>query len=323
MDTMLAKLAVLFMALTAASAAAAQGFPAGPVRMVIGYPPGGSADFVARVLADEMTRGLGSPVVVENRPGAGTAIASDAVAKARPDGQTLLLNWHQAIVRALIKEKLAYDPDSAFVPVSRVATGTTVLVVHSSVPADSLRELVALAKANPGRYNAASGGHGSAPHLALAQFEAAAGVRFTTIQYKGGGPATQSILAGDTQLLFATSPSVMGFIKSGKLKPLVVAMRKGSPAIPGIPGSEEAGVPAFESTFWFGVFAPAGTPAATVRRLHQSVTAALAGPEMRAKIASQGMDATSSASPEVFAEELLAEGPRLELLVKNLGARVE
>lgn len=314
----------MFLALLSmAPLASAQVFPAGPVRMLIGYPPGGSADFTARVVAEELARDLGVAVIVENRPGAGTTIASDAVAKARPDGQTVLLNWHQAIPKALLGGKLAYDPDKSFVPVSRVATGTTVLVVHGSVKADSLKALIALAKASPGKINAASGGHGSAPHLALAAFEQAAGVKFTIVQYKGGGPATQSVLAGDTQVLFATSPSVMGFIKAGRLKPLVVAMRKGSPAIPGIPGSEEAGLPAFESTFWFGIFAPAGTPATVVARLHKATAASLARPELRAKIESQGMDATPSASPQAFAAEVAEEAPRLEQLVQNLGAKVE
>jgi tripartite-type tricarboxylate transporter receptor subunit TctC len=309
--------------LAVAPLAGAQNYPAGPVRMLIGYPPGGSADFTARVVAEEMTKDLGAPVIVENRPGAGTTIASDAVAKARADGQTVLLNWHQAIPKTMMKGKLAYDPDRAFVPVSRVATGTTVLVAHGSANAASLQELVARAKANPGSINAASGGHGSAPHLALAAFEAAAGVKFTIVQYKGGGPAAQSVLAGDTQILFATSPTVMGFIKAGRLKPLVVAMRKGSPAIPGIPGSEEAGLPGFESTFWFGIFAPAGTPDAVVGRLHKAAASSLAKPELRAKIESQGMDATPSPSPQAFAAEVAEEGPRLEQLVLSLGAKVE
>jgi tripartite-type tricarboxylate transporter receptor subunit TctC len=315
--------ALLLALLSMNSLACAQAFPTGPVRMLIGYPPGGSADFTARVVAEEMAKDLGVAVIVENRPGAGTTIASDAVAKARPDGQTVLLNWHQAIPKALLGGKLAYDPDKSFIPVSRVATGTTVLVVHGSVKADSLKELIALAKANPGKINAASGGHGSAPHLALAAFEQAAGVKFTIVQYKGGGPATQSVLAGDTQVLFATSPSVMGFIKAGRLKPLVVAMRKGSPAIPGIPGSEEAGLASFESTFWFGIFAPAGTPVPVVARLHKATAVSLARPELRAKVESQGMDATPSASPQAFAAEVTEEAPRLERLVQNLGAKVE
>ena len=309
--------------LAAASLASAQGYPSGPVRMMIGYPPGGSADFTARVVAEEMAKDLGVAVIVENKPGAGTTIASDVVAKARPDGQTVLLNWHQAIPKAMLKGKLAYDPDKSFIPVSRVATGTTVLVVHPGVKVDSLKALIARAKANPGSVNAASGGHGSAPHLALAAFEAAAGVKFTLVQYKGGGPAAQSVLAGDTQILFATSPSVMGFIKAGRLKPLVVAMRSGSPAIPGIPGSAEAGLPDFESTFWFGIFAPAGTPAQVVARLHKAAATSLAKPELRARIESQGMDATPSASPQAFAAEVADEGPRLEQLVQSLGAKVE
>jgi tripartite-type tricarboxylate transporter receptor subunit TctC len=274
------------------------------------------------VLADELGRELGAQVIVENKPGAGTTIASDQVAKAHPDGQTLLLNWHQAIPKALIG-KLPYDPERDFVPVARVATGTTVLVVPAQSPFKSLGELVAYARANPGKLNAASGGHGSAPHMALVAFEAASGAKLTIIQYKGGGPATQSVLAGDTQLLFATSPSVMGHVRAGKLRALVVAMSAGSDAIPGIPGAKEAGLPGFESTFWFGLFAPAGTPAAAVERIHRAASTALGKPELRAKIASQGMDATPSASPAAFAAELAAEGPRLEQLVKQLGAKIE
>ena len=319
---MLARLVAFCVALIAASAAWAQAYPSGPVRILAGYPPGGSADFIARVLAEEMAKDLGVAVLVENKPGAGTTIASDQVAKARPDGHTLLLNWHQAIPKTMIG-KLAYDPDRDFVPVSRVATGTTVLVVPASSPFNSLADLVAGAKASPGKLNAASGGHGSAPHMALAAFEAASGAKMTLIQFKGGGPAVQSILAGDTDLLFASAPSVLGHIKAGKMRPLVVAMREGSPAIQGIPGSRQAGLPGFEATYWFGLFAPAGTPTPVVQRLHRAVSASVAAPGLRARIESQGMDATGSASPQAFAAEVAAEGPQLEALVKRLGAKIE
>jgi tripartite-type tricarboxylate transporter receptor subunit TctC len=301
----------------------AQGFPAGAVRIVVGYPPGGSADTTARVLANEMARDLAVTVLVDNRPGGGTTIASDAVAKAKPDGHTLLLNWHQSVAKTLLKEKLPYDPERDFVPVSRVATGATILVVHPSVPARTLKELMALARARPGQLNAASGGFGSASHMAAAQFEAVTGIRFTTIQYKGGAPASQSLLVGDTQVMFGASPTLIPLINAGRLRPLVVSLRRGSASIPGIPGSEAAGLPGFESTFWFGLFAPAGTPAPAVRRLHQSVTASLASADVRARFASSGMDATPSASPEAFAAEVAAEGPKLEKLLRELGARIE
>jgi len=306
-----------------AASAIAQPFPSGPVRIVVGYPPGGSADTTARVLAGEMTRDLAVTVIVDNRPGGGTTIGSDAVAKARPDGHTLLLNWHQSVAKTLLNEKLPYDPERDFVPVSRVATGATILVVHPSVPARTLKELIALARARPGQLNAASGGFGSASHMAAAHFEAVTGIRFTTIQYKGGAPASQSLLVGDTQVMFGASPTLIPLIKAGRLRPLVVSLRHGSPSIPGIPGSEAAGVPGFESTFWFGLFAPAGTPAAAVRRLHRSATLSLASADVRAKISASGMDATPSASPEAFAAEVAAEGPKLEKLIRDLGARIE
>ncbi|MBL8386395.1 MAG: tripartite tricarboxylate transporter substrate binding protein [Burkholderiales bacterium] len=306
-----------------AAPAAAQLNPGTPVRMIIGYPPGGSADFTARHLADEMGRELGNAVIVDNRPGAGTMLASDAVAKARPDGHTLLLNWHQVIVRALLKESLPYDPERDLVPVTRVATGANVLVVNNSVPAKNLAEFIAWMRANPGRINAASGGYGSAPHIAMAAFELAVGAKFHTIQYKGGGPAVQSILAGDTQVLFASAPSVMGHIKAGKLRPLVVTTRAASPSIPGVPGSAEAGLPDYESTFWFGLFAPAGTAPATLGRLHQAAAAALGKPEVRARVAAGGMDATPSPSQAAFAAEVAAEGPRLERLMQALGAKID
>ncbi len=320
--THLARLAALAATLFVHASLSAQTFPSGPVRFVVGYPPGGSGDFITRIMGDEMARDLGVAVVVENRPGGGTSIASDAVAKSRPDGQTVLFNWHQAIIKALVK-KLPYDPDKDLVPVSRIAAGATVLVVNSAVPAQTLQELIAYARANPGKLNVASGGFGSAPHLASAAFEAAAGVKFTTVQFKGGGPAMQSVLAGDTQVLFGSAPAVMNFVKAGRVRPLVVSMRRGSPSIPGIPGSEEAGLPGFESTFWFGLFVPSGTPQPAVRRLHQAASRALARPEVQTKIASMGMDAAPSASPEAFRAEVGAEGPELERLVRALGARAE
>jgi tripartite-type tricarboxylate transporter receptor subunit TctC len=300
--------------------AQAQAYPNNPVRIVIGYPPGGSADFTARVLAEEMSKDLGTSVLVDNRPGAGTTIASDLVAKARPDGYTLLLNWHQSVMKAQLA-KLPYDPEKDLAPIGRVATGMMVLVVNNATPFTTLRELISYAKANPGKLNAASGGFGSAPHMAAAQFEAVAGVKIVSIQFKGGGPASQSLLAGDTQLMFAPAPTVTGFIKAGKVRPLAVTLKRGSPSVPGIPGTVEAGLPEFESTFWFGLFAPAGTPAAIVRRLHAASVAALDKAELRTKFANFGMDPTPSASPAAFDAELKVEGPQLEKLIKSLGAK--
>lgn len=316
------RIAALAAALLLSAQVVAQQYPTRPIKLIVGFPPGGSGDFLTRIMADEMSKDLGVAVIADNRPGAGATIASDAVAKSPPDGYTVLNGGQQAISKALYKN-LPYDPDPDLVPVCRVAIGTTVLVVNNNLPVHSMKELIAYAKANPGKLFLASAGFGSAPHLAGVQFEAVAGVKFTSVQFKGGGPAAQSLLAGDTQVMFATSPTVMGFIKAGRMRPLAVSMRQASPSIPGIPGAEEAGLPGFESTFWFGLFVPAGTPAPIVKRLHESAARALAKPEVRERIASQGMDPSPSASPEAFDAEIKAEAPGWERVIRESGARVE
>jgi tripartite-type tricarboxylate transporter receptor subunit TctC len=299
----------------------AQTYPSKPIRIVVGYPPGGSGDFTTRLAADELSKELGVAVVVENKPGAGGSIASEYVAKSAPDGYTLLNQGNHQINKSLYKN-LGYD-DKDFIPVCRIANGATILVVNNNTPFRSMGELIAFAKANPGKLFMASAGFGSAPHLASVAFESVAGIKFSTIQFKGGGPAAQSLIAGDTQVMFATSPTVMGFIKGNRMRPLAISMRKASPAIPGIPGSEEAGLPGYESTFWFGLYAPAGTPMEIVRRLHAAAARGLARPEVREKIALGGMDAAPSASPEAFDAEIRAEAPGIEKSIRESGAKVE
>ena len=301
--------------------AGAQGFPAKPLRLVVGYPPGGSGDFLTRLIADEMSKDLGTVVIVDNRPGAGGNIAAEMVARASADGYTVLNGNNHAINRTLYRS-LPYD-DKDFVPVTKIATGPTVIVVNNSSPVTSLKELIAFARANPGKLFNAGAGYGSAPHLAAVLFESVAGVRFTSVQFKGGGPAAQSLLAGDTQVMFATSPTVMGFVRSGRLRALAVSMRDGSPAVPGIPGSAEAGLPGYDYTFWFGLYVPAGTPAPIVRRLYAAAVKGLGKQEVKEKIAAQGMDATPSASPEAFEADIKAEAPLLERVVRDSGAKVE
>ncbi|TMI04042.1 MAG: tripartite tricarboxylate transporter substrate binding protein [Betaproteobacteria bacterium] len=301
--------------------AGAQAFPAKPLRLVVGYPPGGSGDFLTRLIADEMSKDLGTVVIVDNRPGAGGNIAAELVARASADGYTVLNGNNHAINRTLYRS-LPYD-DKDFVPVTKIATGPTVIVVNNSSPVTSLQELIAFARANPGKLFNAGAGYGSAPHLAAVLFESVAGVKFTSVQFKGGGPAAQSLLAGDTQVMFATSPTVMGFVRSGRLRALAVSMRDGSPAVPGIPGSAQAGLPAYNYTFWFGLYVPAGTPAPIVRRLYAAAVKGLGKQEVKEKIAAQGMDATPSASPEAFEADIKAEAPLLERVVRDSGAKVE
>jgi tripartite-type tricarboxylate transporter receptor subunit TctC len=300
----------------------AQAFPAKPVKLVVGYPPGGSGDFLTRLMADEMSKDLGVSVVADNRPGAGGNIANEVVAKAPADGYTVLNATHFAINKALYKS-ITYDADRDFLAVSRVANGPTVICVNNNLPVKDLKELIAYARANPGKLFNASAGYGSAPHLASVLFESVAGVKFTSVQFKGGGPAAQSLLAGDTQVLFGTAPTVMGFIRAGRMRPLAVTTRLASPSVPGIPGAEEAGLPGYEFTFWFGLFVPAGTPPAVVKRLHEAAVKGLAKQEVKEKIALQGMDAAPSASPEAFEAEVKAEAPMWEKLVRDSGAKVE
>ena len=311
---------VLFAAALAAFTAEAQNFPAKPVKIVVGYPPGGSGDFTTRLIADEMSKNLGVAVVAENKPGAGGTIAGAFVAKAAPDGYTLYNQGNMAVDRALYK--LAYE-EKDFVPIGKIATGPTVICVNPGLPITTLKELMDYAKANPGKLFNAQAGFGSAPNMAAALFEAISGVHFTPVQFKGGGPAAQSVIAGDTHVAFSTAPTVMGFIKAGRLRAVAVTAKKGSPSVPGIPGTIEAGLPDYEYTFWFGLYAPAGTPAPIVKRLHEAMVKGLAKPEVREKIAIQGMDATPSASPEAFAADIREEAPVLEKLVRESGQKVQ
>ncbi|MGZ5124737.1 MAG: tripartite tricarboxylate transporter substrate binding protein, partial [Burkholderiales bacterium] len=299
--------------------AAAQTFPNRPIRLVTGYPPGGSADFVSRIVADELSKEFGVPVIVDNKAGAGGNIAAELVAKATADGYTVLNATDMAVNTALYKNPGYKEKD--FSAVIRVARGPTVIVVSKDAPFKSLKDVIDYAKANPGKLFNASAGYGSAPHLASVLFESVAGVKFTSVQYKGGGPATQSLLAGDTQINFATAPTVMGFVRAGRVRALAVSTRQASPSVPGVPGAEEAGLPGYNFSFSYGLYVPAATPRAIVRRLHAAAFKDLSKPEVREKIALQGMDAAPTASPEVFDKEVRAEVPYWEKLVRESGAK--
>jgi tripartite-type tricarboxylate transporter receptor subunit TctC len=313
--------ALLLLLAVVVSGVQAQSYPSKPIRLIVGYPPGGSGDFTSRVAADELGKDLGASVVVENRPGAGGNIAAELVAKAPADGYTILNAWHHAINLALYKSSGYQEKD--FIPISRVANGATVVVVNNATQIFSLKDLISFAKANPGKLFNASAGFGSTPHLASALFESVAGVQFTSVQFKGGGPAAQSIIAGETQVMFATSPTVMGFIRAGRMRALAISTRNASAAIPGIPGAEEAGLPGYHATFWFGLYAPAGTPQAVVDRLHQAALRGMSKAEVKEKIAQQGMDAAPSASPQAFADEIRAEAPILTRIIRESGAKIE
>jgi tripartite-type tricarboxylate transporter receptor subunit TctC len=313
---------VTFLTALCAFGAHAQTYPAKPIRLILGYAPGGSADYIGRVMANEMGKDLGAQVVVENLPGAGGNIAYSNVARAPADGYTILIAMHPVINKVLYKS-VKYDANKGFIPVSRVATGSTVIVVRKDLPVKNLKELIAYSKKSPNRLFSASTGVGSAPHLAAAVFESVTGVKFESVHYKGGGPAAVSIMAGETDVMFAVPPTVTGFIKSGRMRALALSQSNASPALPGIPGTQEAGLPGYNYSFWYGMFVPAGTPETVVKQLHEAATKALAKPEVREKIALQGMEATPSASPVAFDREVKAEAPVLERMLHDAGVQAE
>ena len=300
----------------------AQSYPSRPIKLIVGYPPGGSGDFVSRVTAEAMSRELGVTVIVENRPGAAGVIASDAVAKAPGDGYTLLNAGTPAVLKALYK-KLPYNPETDFIPVSLAAVGAMIICVNNDLPVKNLAELAAYAKANPGKLNSAASGNGSAPHLASARFEIVTGGKFTTIQYKGGGPAAVALMSGETQVMFATAPTVLGFIKANRMRAIAVTTALPSPSIPGVPGAKQAGLDGYDEDYSFGLYAPTGTPPEIVKRLHEAALKGLSRTEVREKIALQGMDSAPSKSPEAFREALLSESKNVEQRVRQTGARLE
>ena len=297
-------------------------YPDHPIRLIVGYPPGGAADFVARVSADQISKELGITIIVENKPGAGGAIAADLVAKSVPDGYTISMSGPHDQIKALYP-KMALDVERDFVPISNLATGSMIICTNPSAPYKNLKELIQYAKENPEKIFNASSGNGSTPHLASALFSTVANVKLSTIQFKGGGPAALSTIAGDTQLMFATPPTVMGFIKNGSLKAISLTSAKSSPAIHGIPGAEEGGLVGYNSTFSYGLYAPVGTPASVVSKLFQATQKGMAGTVSKERLAAQGMDLSISKSPQQYLEQLKSEAPLMMETVRLSGAKLE
>jgi len=304
--------------------AISQGYPARPVRLVVGFTPGGAADFVARALQDPLGKGLGQPVVVDNRPGAGSSIAAEYVAKSAPDGYTVLIASPSSIlVNPLLSPRNPFQPLKELQPVGKVTSSPLIAAVNPSTGIGSLKELIAQAKKSPGKINFATSGNGSAPHLAAVLFMRLAGVEMTHVPYKGGAPAVQSVLAGDTQVSFATPPSVMPLVQAGRLRALATTSRNRSPLLPNVPGMEEAGLPEYEISFWYGLFVPAGTPAEATRKLYAVTSQVLQQPEVAATLAREGTETSGSKSPEDFASFLVEDAKLWARLVKESGAKAD
>ena len=304
-------------------AAPAQTWPDRPIKLVVTFPAGGGADFVGRALAPKLTEALGQPVVVDNRGGANGAIGNEAVAKSAPDGYTLLLGAAGALTIAPhLYAKQAVDTFRDFIPVSLVGSSPFVLAVNPSVPAKTVAELTALAKANPGKLNCGSSGTGGAPHLACELYKSVTGAQIVHVPYKGLAPAITDLLGGNVQVLFADIGLIAPHVKAGTLRALAVTGTQRTPALPEVPTMIEAGVPGYTAGTWYGVLAPAGTPPAIVKRLNTDIVKALASPDLRAQFADQAVVAAGG-TPEEFAALIRADYDKWGKVIKDANIKAE
>ena len=312
-----------FALLLAGAAAQAQAWPAArPIRLVIGFAPGGAADYVARTLSEPLGKALGQSIVVENRAGAGSSLAADFVSKAPADGYTLLIASPSSVsVNPSLNPKLVYMKD--LMPVTRITASPLVLAVNPGAGINSMQELIAVAKKNPGMLNYTSSGNGSAPHLGAAHFSAVAGVEMVHIPYKGGAPAIGAVVAGDAQLTFGTPPSVLPMVQAGRLKALAVTSPNRTSLVPNVPGTIEAGLPTYSLSFWYGFFVPAGTPPEVVKKLFEATQQVLQRAEVKALLAREGAEVALSKSPEEFGAFLTDDNRFWAKLVKDSGVKAE
>jgi tripartite-type tricarboxylate transporter receptor subunit TctC len=299
--------------------AMAQTYPAKPIRLVVPFTPGGSSDILARAVGQKLSEAWGQPVLIDNVPGAGGSIGADKVAKANPDGYTLLMGHTGTLaVNPSIYPHLSYDPIKSFAPVAWVARVPNILVVHPSLAARNVKELIAMARSQPGRLNYGSGGNGSAAHIATEYLKLKSQTFMVHVPYRGTSPAVTDLIAGQIQLMFTGGPAVMPFVKSGQLRAVAVSSSKRLSTLPDLPTVAESGLPefaGFEADQWYGVVAPAGTPAAIIAKLNTQINLALNSPELKARLQSEGAEA-APASPEVFGQLIAREIERWRPVVK-------
>ena len=314
--------AVLLLASLCASVQA-QTYPAPrPIRLIVPYVPGGGVDFVGRTVAQKLSETWNHAVVVENRPGGGTNIGSELVARAAPDGHTLLVGGVPNTANMTLLKKPPYDVVKDFTPVTRLTTAPNLLVIHPSVPARSIRELIALAKARRGELTYASAGIGSSNHLSGELFRIMAGVDIVHVPYKGGGAAVTDLLAGQVSMYFSTTPSSMPFVRAGRLRALAITSAQRSPIVPDVPTVAESGLPGFEQSAWHGLLAPSGTPQAVVGKLHDEIARILRLPDITERLAMQGVDVIAS-SPAEFSAFIRQDVAKYAKLIKTAGIRIE
>lgn len=298
-------------------------YPSRPIRIVDPFPPGGPSDIVARSISPRLSEALGQTVVVDNRGGAAGVVGCEIVAKAAPDGHTLLLGPSGALtIQPTLSSKLPYDPRRDFEPVTQLTSGPQVIAVNPSVPARSIPELIALAKAKPGQLNYASGGAGTANHLAAEVFKLASAVNVVHVPYKGTGPALASVISGETQMIISSLLPALPHVKSGKLRALAVTSTSRSAAVPDVPTAAESGLPKFETSSWHGILVPARTPRAIVTRLHDEVVKVLNLPDVRERLTAQGLNVVAS-TPQAFASHIKSETEKYARVIKQVGIKPE
>lgn len=313
----------LLFTMTTSAFGQSETYPARPIRFIVPLPPGGGADLVARVVAERLSKNLNQQVLVDNRAGGGTVIGADLVAKSAPDGYTLLLGTAttHAINSGLVK-KLPYDPIRDFSPISLVAVLPQIIVAHPSLPAHTLPELIALARARPGEILFASTGNGSANHLGAEMLKSVAKINLVHIPYKGAGPSVTDLLAGQTQFMFTTIPPALPHVRGGRLKALSVAHTKRSALLPQLPTTAEGGAPGVEASSWNGVLARAGTAQTIITRLHTELSAIMTQAELRERLAAAGVEPMHN-TPEEFSKYIASETARYAKVIASSGARVE
>jgi len=315
--------AALLAALAPAQSAVAQSYPTKPIRWIVTYPPGGPTDVVARAIGAKLTEAWGQQIIIDNRAGAGGMIGTELGARAAPDGYTLLFGTSAGMtINPALQSKLPYDPVKDFAPVSLLVINPQLLVLNPTVPANSVKELVALAKAKPGQLNYASVGQGSPNHLGMELLKALTGTNIVHVPYKGTGPAITDLLGGQVQLMFNSMPTVLPLVRSGKLRALAVGSTQRISAIADIPTVAESGVPGFENVTWYGMFAPAKTPREIVNKLNAQVVRILAEPDMAQRLSSQGAEPRSS-TPDELAKFMRVEFERWAKVIKSAGVKVE
>jgi tripartite-type tricarboxylate transporter receptor subunit TctC len=320
------RIAMLWLALLGIAAAdrgaIAQAYTSKPVKLVVPYPPGGPNDIIARILAQKLTEGLGGTFFVENTVGAGGTIATGQAANAAADGTTLLVANQDLIVQPIIKTKVPYDPFKSFTPVSLVVSAPEMIVVHPSLPAKDLKELIALLKANPGKYSYASPGYGTTPHLACVWlFNLENGIDITHVPFQGAAPAVQSVLAGQTPVFHNVLPALAPHIRAGTMRPLAVASSKRTPYFPDVPTISEAGYPGHEVGFWMGVFVPTGTPKDVVDVLNKQVERIMTLPDVKERLATIGFDPTLSTS-QGLSDHMQAETDKWSKVVRQANIKI-